>query len=73
MANGEKDFFNIAKMTESFRESQRIGNDLHGADSISVWQISASIAIAQQLCVMSGHLARISQALDEALERAKKS
>lgn len=62
MPEEKKDFFNIAKMTEVYRTPD---SDL---DPRSIY-----LAIAQQLAVISGHLARISETLDVALERAKKS
>lgn len=75
MQDDKKDFFNIAKMTDTYRTAQLIGGELepNGIDAIAQWQLHFNLAIAQQLTVISGHLARISETLDVALDRAKNS
>lgn len=71
MSDDKKDFFNIAKMTETYRNFP--SDSLKDDRDFRMWQVNCHLAIAQQLCVISGHLARISETLDVALDRAKKS
>jgi len=67
----EKTFHNIAEMSEEFRKKAQAVFDAEKIFDpktfahlgLVVWQIHAQMAIAQQLSVISGHLADISNAL----------
>jgi hypothetical protein len=64
MPDEKKDFFNIAEMSKAWRIA---GEDIRKSKSseeiLLYWQVSALIAVAQQLAVISSRLDQINETM----------
>jgi len=56
-----KDFFNIVEMTKAFRDAKQKG--FQGEGEAEWWRAAAVLAQAQQLSMISVHLASIADSL----------
>lgn len=67
MSNGKKDFYSLADMTRDFEKDAK-----EASWDKSYWMTAAMIAQAQQLAVISSHLADIAACLETIAGRARK-